>query len=90
MPAGAGGGGQQQRQRGRAACAATKKRTALDGQIEEMKQAQLTLKKQRGEVRKTMRNAQRRRSRIKRKAQQLSTADLMEIMQMRELQARHA
>ena len=56
---------------------------ALLPEIERLKAEQKRIRSEREKVRKDLKNAEKRRSRLKRKAKQLSDGDLLQVMQMR-------
>ena len=70
-------GGVPGRQRGQRAGA------SMDTQIEALRQQQKDLRSQRDRIRKDLKNAQKRRSRLKRKAARLSNTDLFDLIALR-------
>lgn len=56
---------------------------ALLPEIERLKAEQKRIRAEREKIRKDLKNAEKRRSRLKRKAKQLSDGDLLQVMQMR-------
>ena len=66
-----------------AAAAASRKR-GLSSRISALKESKAALKKERQQILKDLRNAERRRRRLKRKAKELPNDDLMEVLAMRQ------
>ena len=70
-----------------AAAAAPRKR-GLSSRISDLKESKAALKKERQQILKDLRNAERRRRRLKRKAKELPNDDLMEVLAMRQEERR--
>ena len=58
----------------------------LRAQINTLKEQATALKVERSKVNKALRNAEKRRSRLKRKARELTDADLLQVLKIREIE----